>query len=58
MVKGRDSLIEGCEFESQCRILDGHFFTVICCKNCNVFLKKTKINEKMPGLVHFLIKKS
>ena len=22
------------------------FFTFICCKNCNVFFEKTKINEK------------
>ena len=25
------------------------FFTFICCKNCNVCLKKTKINEKEAG---------
>ena len=25
------------------------FFTFICCKNCNVYLKKTKINEKWAG---------
>ena len=28
------------------RIPYGHFFTIICCKNCNVCLKKTKTNEK------------
>ena len=28
------------------------FFTFICCKNCNVCLKKTKINEKRPGMGH------
>ena len=32
------------------RILDGHFFTYICCKNCNVCLKKTEINKKEAGL--------
>ena len=31
-----DSCSKGCEFESQHRKLDGHFFTFICCKNCNV----------------------
>ena len=28
--------------------LDGHFFTLICCKNCNVCLKKTK-NKRYRG---------
>ena len=27
-----DSHFEGRAFESQCGILDGHFFTLICCK--------------------------
>ena len=27
-----DSRFEGRAFESQCGILDGHFFTLICCK--------------------------
>ena len=35
-----DSCSEG--FESQPRILDRHFFTFICCKNCNVCLKREK----------------
>ena len=47
VVMGRDSCSEGCGFESQYRILDGHFFTYICCKNCNdVCLKRPQINEK------------
>ena len=29
VVKGGDSKSEGCEFESQCHILDGHFFIFI-----------------------------
>ena len=29
-------------FESQRRILDGHFIAYICCKNRNVFLKRAK----------------
>ena len=34
-------------FESQHRILDRHFLSYICCKNCNdVCLKRPKINNK------------
>ena len=36
-----DSCSKGREFESW-HILDGHFFTFICCKNCNVCLKRQK----------------
>ena len=32
VVMGGDSHSEGHGFESQCHILDGHFFTLICCK--------------------------
>ena len=46
MVMGRDSRSEGRRFESQHHILDGHFFTYICCKNCIVCLKKTKNKQK------------
>ena len=35
VVMGGDSLSEGRGFESQHRILDGHFFTLICCKISN-----------------------
>ena len=35
MVMGGDLSSEGCEFKSLHRILDGHFFAYICCKNCN-----------------------
>ena len=55
MVMGRDSRSEGRGFESRHRILDGHFFTYICCKNCNVCLKRPKINEKEAGVGPFLI---
>ena len=56
MVMGRDSSIKDRGFESQHRILDGHFCTFICCKNCNdVCLKKRpKINEKEAGVGPFL----
>ena len=46
MVMGRDSRSEGRGFKSRHHILDGHFFTYICCKNCNVCLKRPKINKK------------
>ena len=32
MVMGGDSRSEGHGFESQCHILVGHFFALICCK--------------------------
>ena len=41
-VMGGNLQSEGCVFESQYHILDGHFFTCICCKSCNVFLKRRK----------------
>ena len=53
---GRRLESEGCVFESWRPILDEHFFTFICCKNCNVCLKKTKINEKEAGVGPFLKK--
>ena len=48
---GDDLCSKGRGFESQHRILDGNFFTLICCKNCIVCLKRPKINEKE---AHFL----
>ena len=53
MVMGVDSCTKGRVFKSQHCILDGHFFIIICCKRCNVCLKKAKINEKRPGMAHF-----
>ena len=53
VVMGDDSCLEGCWFESQCRILDGHFFTLMCCKNCIFCLKRLKINEKEAGVGPF-----
>ena len=46
MVMGGDSCLEGHVFDSQHRILYGHFSTYICSKNRNLF-EKTKINEKV-----------
>ena len=46
VVMGRDSRSEGRGFESRHCILDGHFFTYICCKNCIVCLKKTENRRK------------
>ena len=58
MVMGDNSLLRGCGFESQCCILDGHdIFTLICCKNCIVCLKRPKINKKGAGVGPFFEKK-
>ena len=46
MVMGDNSSLRGHGFESLRDILDGHFFALICCKNCIVRLKRLKINEK------------
>ena len=56
MVLGRDSRSEGRGFESRHCILNGHFFTYICCKNCNVCLNRPKINEKEAGVGPFFKK--
>ena len=48
VVKGGDSPPRDCGFESRHRILDGYFH-INCCKNCNVSLKRPKINEKEAG---------
>ena len=41
------SCSEGRRFEFQHRLLDGHFFSLICSKICDVcFVEKTKINNK------------
>ena len=51
-VMGRDSCSEGYGFESQQHIVDGQFFTSICCKNWNeACLKRPKytINEAKVG---------
>ena len=43
VLMGGDSCSKGCGFKLRHCILDGHFFTLICCKNCNdVCLKKTE----------------
>ena len=56
MVMGGDSHSKGRGFESRHRILDGHFFTYICCKNCIVCLKKTE-NKRKRGRVWPILKK-
>ena len=33
--------------------MDMPFFTLICCKNCIVCLKRPKLNQKRPGLADF-----
>ena len=55
MVIGTDSHTKGHGFKSRHRVLDGHFFTYIFCKNCNdVCLTRPKINEKEAGVGPFL----
>ena len=49
MVMGDDSCSRGRGFESLHHILDRHFLTLICCNNCIVCLKITKINKKEAG---------
>ena len=51
VVMGGDSCSKGHEFKSQYRILDGHFFTFICRKNCNV------CNEKESAVGRYFYKK-
>ena len=47
MVREWDSCSDGRGFISQHRILDGHFSTLICYKNCfDVCLKKTETKRK------------
>ena len=56
MVMGDDSCSRGPGFKFLRRILDGHFFTLICSKNCTVCLERPKINEKEAGVSPFLKK--
>ena len=46
VVMGEDWYSKGCEIKSQHRILDGHFFTLICCNISMVCSKRLKINKK------------
>ena len=55
VVKVGDSYSEGCEFKSRSQILDGHFSHLFVVQIV-LFFEKTKINEKRPGLAHFLKK--
>ena len=49
MVMG-DSCFKSCVFESWHPILHGHFYIPICCKICNVCLKRQTLMKKRPGL--------
>ena len=48
VVMGRDSCSKDSGFKSQHCMLDGHFFTYICCKNRNVFVWKDE-NKRRRG---------
>ena len=50
MVMGGESHSEGLGFESRHCILDGDFSHIFAVKNCNVCLKRPKINEKEAGV--------
>ena len=50
---GGDSHSKGCGFESQHRILDGHFSHIFVVKICNVCLQRPKVNEKEAGVGPF-----
>ena len=54
VVIGDDSCLTGHGFESLCHILDGHFFTLICCKTCIFVWKDRKWMKKRPRLAHFI----
>ena len=59
MVMHDNSCSKGCGFESRHHILDGHFghfFTLICCRNCIVCLKKTENKRKEAGVGPFFRK--
>ena len=58
MVMWGDSSSEGCGFESQHSILDGHFIiTYICCKIVMMFARKrAKINDKRGRGWHILLR--
>ena len=55
MVKGDDSCLKGRGFKSLCHILDGHFFTLFCCKKC--LLEKTENKQKEARVGPFLSRK-
>ena len=57
VVMGGESCSKGCEFKSRHHLLDGHFFTFICYKNCNVF-EKDENKWKEAGAGPFFFKKN
>ena len=46
MVMGGDSRYKGRGFESRHHLLDGHFFTLICCKKNYCLFEKTENKQK------------
>ena len=56
VIMGDGSCSRGHGFESRHHLLDGHFFTFICCKNCIVCLEKIKNKWKEAGVGPFLKK--
>ena len=46
MVMGENSCLRRRGFEFQRHLLDGHFFTLICCKKLYCLFEKTKDKQK------------
>ena len=46
VVMGDDSRLESRRFESRCFMLEGYFHICLLYKNCNIYLKRLKINVK------------
>ena len=57
MVLGGDSRSKGRGFKSQHCILDGHFYTSICCKNLYCLFEKTENKQKEAGVGPFFKKR-
>ena len=51
LVLDGDSCSESRGFKSHLCILDGHF-SHVCCKNCNVFLKRQRKTKKRPEMTY------
>ena len=53
---GGDSRSDGWRFASHHSILDGDFFTLICCENCKACLNMTENKQNAAGDGPFLKK--
>ena len=53
VVMGGDSCLKGRGYKSRMPYTGWTFFTLICCKNCIVFLKRPKMSNKEAGVGPF-----